>query len=97
MANAEKTATIEDLAGKFRDSSGAVLTEYRGLTVAQLRELRNNLRGNATFNVTKNTLAKVEASTPQADEAPATTDTAAPAEVTEAPEVADAANTETQD
>ena len=34
MANAEKTATIEDLAGKFRDSSGAVLTEYRGLTVA---------------------------------------------------------------
>ena len=61
MANAEKTATIEDLAGKFRDSSGAVLTEYRGLTVAQLAELRSNLRGNATFNVTKNTLAKVAA------------------------------------
>src|ERR1700729_3127758 len=58
MANAEKTATIEDLASKFRDSSGAVLTEYRGLTVAQLGELRSNLRGNATFNVTKNTLAK---------------------------------------
>ena len=208
MANAEKTAVIEDLAGKFRDSSGAVLTEYRGLTVAQLRELRGNLRGNATFTVTKNTLAKVaagqaglgdqvdsmlsgpsaiafvdgdvaqaakglldfakanpllvikggvldgktltaaevgkladleprevllaklagamkasmagaaatfnalptqmalladalrakvEASTPQADEAPATTDTAAPAEVTEAPEVAEAADTQTQD
>jgi len=61
MANAEKTAVIEDLAGKFRDSSGAVLTEYRGLTVAQLGELRSNLRGNATFNVTKNTLAKVAA------------------------------------
>jgi len=61
MANAEKTAVIEDLAGKFRDSSGAVLTEYRGLTVAQLRELRGNLRGNATFTVTKNTLAKVAA------------------------------------
>ena len=61
MANAEKTATIEDLASKFRDSSGAVLTEYRGLTVAQLGELRSNLRGNATFNVTKNTLAKVAA------------------------------------
>jgi hypothetical protein len=41
--------------------------------------------------------AKVEASTPQADEAPATTDTAAPADVTEAPEVADPAATETQD
>jgi large subunit ribosomal protein L10 len=61
MANAEKTALIEDLAGKFRDSSGAVLTEYRGLTVAQMRELRGALRGNATFTVTKNTLAKVAA------------------------------------
>jgi large subunit ribosomal protein L10 len=61
MANAEKTAVIEELAAKFQDSNGAVLTEYRGLTVAQLRELRNNLRGNATFNVTKNTLAKVAA------------------------------------
>ena len=61
MANAEKTAVIEDLTGKFRDSSGAVLTEYRGLTVAQLSELRGTLRGNATFAVTKNTLAKVAA------------------------------------
>ena len=61
MANAEKTAKIEDLTGKFRDSSGAVLTEYRGLTVAQMSELRGSLKGNATFNVTKNTLAKVAA------------------------------------
>ena len=61
MANAEKTAVIEELTGKFRDSSGAVLTEYRGLTVAQLKELRGALRGNATFTVTKNTLAKVAA------------------------------------
>jgi large subunit ribosomal protein L10 len=61
MANAEKTALIEELAGKFQNSSGAVLTEYRGLTVAQLRELRGALRGNATFSVTKNTLAKVAA------------------------------------
>ena len=61
MANAEKTAVVEDLTGKFRDSSGAVLTEYRGLTVAQLSELRGNLRGNATFAVTKNTLAKIAA------------------------------------
>jgi large subunit ribosomal protein L10 len=58
MANAEKQAVVEDLTGKFRDSSGAVLTEYRGLTVAQLSELRGALRGNATFAVTKNTLAK---------------------------------------
>ena len=61
MANAEKTAVIDELVGKFQNSSGAVLTEYRGLTVAQLRELRGALRGNATFSVTKNTLAKVAA------------------------------------
>jgi large subunit ribosomal protein L10 len=61
MANAEKTAVIEELASKFENSSGAVLTEYRGLTVAQLRELRGSLSGNATFHVTKNTLAKVAA------------------------------------
>jgi large subunit ribosomal protein L10 len=61
MANAQKTAVIEELTGKFRDSDGAVLTEYRGLTVAQLSELRGALKGNATFTVTKNTLAKVAA------------------------------------
>jgi large subunit ribosomal protein L10 len=61
MANAEKTAVIAELTGKFRDSSGAVLTEYRGLTVAQMSELRGALKGHATFSVTKNTLAKVAA------------------------------------
>jgi large subunit ribosomal protein L10 len=61
MANAEKTAVIDELTGKFNESSGAVLTEYRGLTVAQLKELRGKLSGNATFHVTKNTLAKVAA------------------------------------
>jgi large subunit ribosomal protein L10 len=61
MANAEKTAVVEELAGKFRTSSGAVLTEYRGLTVAQLSELRGSLKGNATFTVVKNTLTKLAA------------------------------------
>src|SRR5215469_14687824 len=59
MANAEKTAAVEEIAGKFRGSSGAVLTEYRGLTVAQLKELRGSLKGNATFHVVKNTLTKI--------------------------------------
>ena len=59
MANAEKIAAVEELAGKFRESSGAVLTEYRGLTVAQLSELRGSLQGNATFAVVKNTLTKI--------------------------------------
>jgi large subunit ribosomal protein L10 len=61
MANAEKTAMVEELTGKFRESSGAVLTEYRGLTVAQLSELRGSLKGNATFAVVKNTLTKIAA------------------------------------
>jgi large subunit ribosomal protein L10 len=59
MATAEKTAAVEELTGKFRQSSGAVLTEYRGLTVAQLSELRGSLAGNATFAVVKNTLTKI--------------------------------------
>ena len=61
MANAEKTAAVEELTGKFRTSSGAVLTEYRGLTVAQMSELRGSLKGNATFTVVKNTLTKLAA------------------------------------
>ncbi len=59
MANAEKTAAVAELTGRFNDSSGAVLTEYRGLTVAQLAELRKSLGGNATFTVVKNTLTKI--------------------------------------
>jgi len=61
MTNAEKTAVVEELTGKFRTSSGAVLTEYRGLTVAQMSELRGSLKGNATFTVVKNTLTKLAA------------------------------------
>jgi large subunit ribosomal protein L10 len=59
MANAEKVASVAELAERFRDSSGAVLTEYRGLTVAQLAELRKSLGGNARFAVVKNTLTKI--------------------------------------
>jgi large subunit ribosomal protein L10 len=61
MANAEKTAVVAELTGKFRESGGAVLTEYRGLTVAQMSELRGSLQGNATFSVVKNTLTKLAA------------------------------------
>ena len=59
MANAEKATAVAELTGRFRDSSGAVLTEYRGLTVAQLAELRKSLGSNATFAVVKNTLTKI--------------------------------------
>jgi large subunit ribosomal protein L10 len=59
MANAEKVAAVAELTERFKDSSGAVLTEYRGLTVAQLAELRRSLGDNATFAVIKNTLTKI--------------------------------------
>jgi len=59
MANAEKVAVVAELTERFKDSSGAVLTEYRGLTVAQLAELRTSLGSNATFAVVKNTLTRI--------------------------------------
>jgi large subunit ribosomal protein L10 len=59
MANAEKVAEVAELTERFKGSSGAVLTEYRGLTVAQLAELRRTLGENATFAVVKNTLTKI--------------------------------------
>jgi large subunit ribosomal protein L10 len=59
MANAEKVAAVAELTDRFKDSSGAVLTEYRGLTVAQLAELRRSLGDNVTFAVVKNTLTKI--------------------------------------
>ncbi|MDR0346573.1 MAG: 50S ribosomal protein L10 [Nocardiopsaceae bacterium] len=58
MARADKVAAVAELTGRFQDSSGAVLAEYRGLTVAQLAELRRSLGENATFSVVKNTLTK---------------------------------------
>ena len=62
MANAEKVTAVAELTERFRDSSGAVLTEYRGLTVAQLAELRRSLGDHATFAVVKNTLTKIAVS-----------------------------------
>jgi large subunit ribosomal protein L10 len=45
----------------FRSSTAVLLTEYRGLTVAQLKELRRSLSGHATYAVVKNTLTKIAA------------------------------------
>jgi large subunit ribosomal protein L10 len=58
MANSEKTAAIAEIADKFRESGAAVLTEYRGLTVAQLSQLRTSIREHATYAVVKNTLTE---------------------------------------
>jgi len=62
MARAEKVTAVAEMTERFRDSSGAVLTEYRGLSVAQLRELRRSLGEHTTFAVVKNTLTKIAAS-----------------------------------
>ena len=59
MAKAEKVAAVAELTEQFQNSTGAVLTEYRGLSVAQLRELRGTLGDAATFTVVKNTLTKI--------------------------------------
>ncbi len=61
MAKTDKSAAIAELADKFRNSNAAVLTEYRGLTVKQLTQLRTVLRGNATYAVVKNTLTDLAA------------------------------------
>ncbi|CCH73921.1 50S ribosomal protein L10 [Nostocoides australiense] len=61
MAKTDKSAAIAELTEAFRNSNAAVLTEYRGLTVKQLTELRTNLRGNATYAVVKNTLTDLAA------------------------------------
>ena len=61
MATASKSAAIAELTDQFRGSGAAVLTEYRGLTVKQLSQLRTALRGHATFAIVKNTLTELAA------------------------------------
>ncbi|MCI1674841.1 MAG: 50S ribosomal protein L10 [Ancrocorticia sp.] len=61
MARTDKSAAIAELQKKFESSSAVLLTEYRGLTVAQLQTLRRALRGNAEYVVAKNTLAHIAA------------------------------------
>jgi large subunit ribosomal protein L10 len=61
MARPDKVAAVAEIAERFRDSNAAVLTEYRGLTVAQLTELRTNIKGHATYAVVKNTLTAIAA------------------------------------
>ncbi|NLA65322.1 MAG: 50S ribosomal protein L10 [Leucobacter sp.] len=58
---ATKDATVADLQKKFEESNAVLLTEYRGLTVAELSELRKNIREHASYAVTKNTLTKIAA------------------------------------
>jgi large subunit ribosomal protein L10 len=61
MARPDKAAAVAEIVDSFNDSAGAVLTEYRGLTVKQLQELRRALGENANYAVVKNTLTKLAA------------------------------------
>jgi large subunit ribosomal protein L10 len=62
MAQADKATAVADIAEQFKSSTATVITEYRGLTVANLAELRRTLSGSATYSVAKNTLIKRAAS-----------------------------------
>lgn len=54
----DKAAAVAELTEQFRSSTATVLTEYRGLTVAQITNLRRSLGRETTYAVAKNTLAK---------------------------------------
>jgi large subunit ribosomal protein L10 len=59
MARPEKVATVEEIKEKLEGARAAVLTEYRGLTVSELADLRASLRAaEAEYKVYKNTLAR---------------------------------------
>jgi large subunit ribosomal protein L10 len=62
MARPDKAAGVAELVESFQESAGAVLTEYRGLSVKQLQALRRALGENANYAVVKNTLTQIAAS-----------------------------------
>ena len=61
MARPDKASAVAELKDKFSSSSAVVLTEYRGLTVKALKDLRRSLGENATYAVSKNTLTTIAA------------------------------------
>ncbi|MEI7778038.1 MAG: 50S ribosomal protein L10 [Actinomycetes bacterium] len=61
MAKQDKSEAVAELTDAFRNSTAAMLTEYRGLTVAQLKTLRRSLGPTTTYAVVKNTLTKIAA------------------------------------
>ena len=61
MATPNKVAAVAEITNDFNESNAAVLTEYRGLTVAQLKELRVSLGQDTKFSVVKNTLTAIAA------------------------------------
>lgn len=61
MARPDKTAAVAQLKEQFSNSDAVVLTEYRGLTVKNLEDLRRSLGNDVNYAVAKNTLALIAA------------------------------------
>jgi large subunit ribosomal protein L10 len=61
MARSDKVAAVAELSEKFARSAGVVLTDYRGLSVKALKDLRRSLGTDATYAVSKNTLTTIAA------------------------------------
>ena len=61
MATSAKKTAVAELTDLFRESNAAVLTDYRGLTVGELKQLRDAIRQDATYAVAKNTLTEIAA------------------------------------
>jgi large subunit ribosomal protein L10 len=61
MARSDKVAAVAELADRLSSSAGVVLTEYRGLSVKALMQLRRSLGDDASYAVSKNTLTTIAA------------------------------------
>ncbi|MCW4352854.1 50S ribosomal protein L10 [Hoyosella sp. YIM 151337] len=61
MAKAEKVTAVAEISERFKNSTATVVTEYRGLSVAGLTELRRALGAETSYSVAKNTLVKIAA------------------------------------
>lgn len=62
MPTPEKEAVIKEVSEVFKKAEGIFITDYKGLNVTQMTELRNKCRESAVgYRVVKNTLAKIAA------------------------------------
>ena len=62
MLKSQKAEVIEELEGEIREATALIVADYRGLSVTAISEVRNGLRPlDATFRVSKNTLARIAA------------------------------------
>ena len=61
MARPDKVAAVAELTEDFKSATATYLTEYRGLTVTSMKELRRSLGPDTKYSVVKNTLTKIAA------------------------------------